>query len=74
MSKKFLDVNKDIINAIFALDDVEDIDTSVKYIIDEYGIEKAEKKKPKKKEEKKKSKKEDSKVTPLRKIIVKRLK
>lgn len=70
MAKKFLDINKDIINAIFALDDVEDIDSSVIHIIDEYGIEKAESKKPKKKDDKKKSK---DKVVPIRKIVVKRL-
>lgn len=81
MSVQFIDVNHDIINAIFQLEDVREVDTTLDNIVDLHGVKKA--KKDKKKEEKKAAKKEKksaSKKTAkkaakkaVRKVIVRRL-
>lgn len=81
MSVQFIDVNKQIIDAIFQLEDVREVDTTLDNIVDLHGVKKAKKEKAAKEEKKaKKEKKSASKKTAkkaakkaVRKVIVRRL-
>lgn len=73
MSVQFLDVNKDIINAIFNLQDVREIDSTLDNIVDLHGAKKAKKDTKKKDTKKKKAKKKIAKKD-VRKVKAIRLK
>ncbi len=80
MSVQFIDVNHDIINAIFQLEDVREVDTTLDNIVDLHGVKKAKKDKKKEEKKPKKEKKSAAKKTAkkaakkaVRKVIVRRL-
>ncbi len=73
MSVQFLDVNRDIINAIFDLQDVREIDPVLDNIVDLHGAKKAKKDTKKKDTKKKKAKKKIAKKD-VRKVKAVRLK